>query len=368
MNPEEYLDRMIERRQYGQAWLPGDDNEVAACLVAAETLTRLQEINVPPAFAHRLETYVRARARTSGLHQQDGKAQQNGTFQQNGKVPAMALPLRPVRSAHPPRRRAWLSALSIAAALILACIGVLTASAHSLPGDLLYGVKQAENRLTLTFASDAQTRAGIQIDQLRSALADLRTVVNEGRGDDTISTALGVTAADTSESQQAVAALPAGSTRDDAQHNLDSALVEQKQALRGLLDHLDWPMQLAFTHQLGVLGDQVPTISSAQVRAQNNGTLLITLTGTNFAPQAAFILDGRPGGTIRQVTPTQLVAIINYAAWSHSTHTPGMRNPDGTAAQTTFRGSDNDNDQDDGGQTSPGNHATPGPDGESGDN
>ena len=44
---------------------------------------------------------------------------------------------------------------------------------------------------------------------------------------------------------------------------------------------------------MGALGDAVPTVTQVMVHPQSNGTLLITLTGTHFAPQAELIIDGR---------------------------------------------------------------------------
>jgi len=51
MNPEEYVDRLIERRERGEKQLPVITDEIAASLAAAEVLTELGEIAVPPEFA-----------------------------------------------------------------------------------------------------------------------------------------------------------------------------------------------------------------------------------------------------------------------------------------------------------------------------
>ena len=139
MNPEEYVDRLIEQRERGEKPLPVITDEIAASLAAAEVLTQLRELAVPPEFAGYLELYLRARARSFG--------QQTST----------ALPVvRPVSRASV--RRSWTAVLGMAAVLLAACISILTASARSLPGDTLYGLKQAEYQLTLNFAS-------AQIDQ-----------------------------------------------------------------------------------------------------------------------------------------------------------------------------------------------------------
>jgi len=328
MNPEEYLDRLIERRERGEAQLPVTDDEVAAGLAAAEMLTQLEEIDVPPEFASRLELSIRARTR--------------GLARQNGAIAPLARPRTPASSQRfPRRRRVWIVELGIAAVLVLVYIGTLTAYTRSLPGDALYGLKQAEQGVARTFAGDPQYRASVQIDQLRNSLVDLSTVVNDGRGDDAIKLALHVVAAKTSDSQKAVAVLPVGTGREAAQRDLEGALAEEKGTLRHLLDHVDWPIRLAFTQQLGVLGDPVPTVTHVTVRMQGNGTLLITLTGTNFAPHAGLIIDGRPGGMVSQSTPQQLVAFISSSALSPGAHALGIRNPDGTAAEIVFSGRHN---------------------------
>ncbi len=79
------------------------------------------------------------------------------------------------------------------------------------------------------------------------------------------------------------------------------------------------------------------------VHPQSNGTLLITLTGTHFAPQAELMIDGRPEGAVSQNTSQQLVAVVSDAAWSAGAHALGVRNPDGTAAQMAL--SDESDDQ-----------------------
>jgi IPT/TIG domain-containing protein len=350
MNPEEYLDRLIESRERGREHLSVANDEIAVCLAAAEVLTQLREIDTPPEFAGHLELYIRARARSFG--------------QQNGRAIPGIRHRSPAGSQRFMMGRAWIAVLGIAAVLMLACIGVLTASARSLPGDTLYGLKQAENQFKLTFASDPQDRVNVQIDQLHSALVDLSTVVNGKRDDDAIRLALNIVAAKTNDSRGAVAALPAGSERETAQRGLDGILAGEEQALRHLLDHVDWPIRLAFTRQLGALGDPVPAVTRVIVRTQSNGSLLITLTGTHFAPNAELIIDGRPGGVVSQSSSEQLVAVISNSAWSAGEHALGVLNPDGTAAQIDLDG-DNQVPNQQGDDHS--RHGTPVPGGDSGE-
>lgn len=318
MNPEEYLDYLLEKREHGEVLIPVANDEVVSCLAAVEALTQLQKIDVPLEFAGHLELYIRGRAR--------------GLAQQNGWTAPIARHRNPVRLQRFQARKALIAVLGIAAMLMLACVGVLTASARSLPGDALYSLKQAEDQFKLSFASDPRNRASVQIDLLHNSLVDLNTVVNDKRDDDAIGLALKIVAAETNESQAAVAALPAGSERAAAQQGLDGVLAEEEQMLRQLLGHVDWPVRVAVTQQLGALGDPVPTLTRVMVSVQTNGTRLITLTGTHFAPQVELIINGRPTG-ITSSTTQQLVAVISNSAWSADEHTFGVLNPDGTAAQ-----------------------------------
>ena len=343
MNPEEYVDRLIERRERGEKLLPAINDEVAASLAAAEVLTQLREIAVPPEFSGYLELYIRARTRNFGQQTSDA-------------IPAVRTRSQ-AGSPRFPARRTWTSMLGFAAMLLAACMSILTASARSLPGDALYGVKQAEYQLTLTFAGGPQDRASAQIDQLQSALLDLRTVVTEGRADDAIRLALSSIAANTDASRGAVAALPAGAGREAAELGLDGVLAQEEQTVRHLLDQVDWPVRLAFIGQLGTLGDAVPTVTQVVARQESNGTLLITLTGTHFAPGTALFIDGRPGGMVSQSTSQQVVAVLGSGAWSAGPHALGVRNPDGTAAQMTVGDERDDHN----------GYGTPGPNDDSGE-
>lgn len=320
MKREELLDRLIDRHDYQGNRRPVSNNEITASLAAAEALTQLQKINVPPEFAHRLELSIRDRARSQGVLQQNGRS-------------ISTRPLRGSAKTHLlPHRRTWV-AVGIAAMLVLAFISLLTAFAVSLPGDPLYNLKQARDQFILASHNNPQDYASVEIEQLHSALSDLSAAVNAGRDDNTIKQALNIVATKTNDSQKAVAALPAGSDHDTAQQNLDNALAEENQTLRHLLNQMDWSMRLDFTQQLGVLGDSVPKVTHVVVSIQINGTLLITLTGTNFAPQAQLMINGKSMGTVTQSTSGQLVAVISSSQLPPGTYAFGILNPDGTAAQ-----------------------------------
>jgi hypothetical protein len=345
MNPEEYLDRLIERHEQGELYVHAINDDVAASLGAAEALAQLKEIQIPYEFANNLELSIRARARN--LTEQNRwnipLAQTHSLTEQNGWHIPPVQSRNQASSRRFIKHRAWVSLLRIAAVFIIAAVGVLTASARSLPGDALYSLKQAEIQFTSTFSGVSQNSANLQINQLRSAIADLNTVVNDGRNDDAIRLALETVAAKTSDSQEAIAALPADSARDEAQGSLASALTEEDQILHQLLNNVDWPIRLTFTQQLGTLGEQVPTVTNVVVRTQGNGMLLIILTGTHFAPQAQLMIDGRQNGVVSKSTPTQLLAVFSSAAWPSGIYAIGVRNPDGTAAQLIINSDDDNN-------------------------
>jgi hypothetical protein len=122
---------------------------------------------------------------------------------------------------------------------------------------------------------------------------------------------------------------------------------------------VDWSIRLAFTQQLGSLGEPVPTVTNVVVHTQSNGTLLITLTGTHFASQAQLMINGLQIGKVNKSTPTQLIAVSSKAASSSGAFAIGVRNPDGTAAQLIINVHDRNNSDQEGSNHN--RHGTPVP-------
>jgi hypothetical protein len=327
MNPEVYLDRLIEKREAGENQFSVRNDEIASSLAAAETLMQLQKIDVPPAFAYRLELSVRARTRSQRLTRQNGQSIPTGPLHRHSNRQRL------------PKHMSWV-ATGIAAILVLAFTALVATytGGLSLPGHPTAGLKPAQNQIASTVAIDPQNLINDQIGQLHSALIELDTMVNDRRDDNTIQQALTSVSTSTIDCQKAVAALPAGSERGTAQQNLNNVLAEENQTLRNLLNHVDWPLRLGFTRQLGNLGASVPAVTHGMIHTQSNGTLLITLTGTNFAPHAVLVVDGRAMGIVTQSTSWQLIAVISKSNWPSGTHTLGILNPDGTAAQMVLSG------------------------------
>ncbi len=349
MNREDHLDHLIEQRLHGRFSPVPENDDDSARIGAAEALAQLNEIEVPPDMAARIEARIRAKARAH----------------RNGRIVMIEGGPRPSADARRPLyRRPWMIALTAAAVVVLACVGVLRAASASLPGDFLYGVKQFEQQIALTTTNNPADRARLQISNLQGDISDLEAEVSQGRSDDDITQALSVVATETRDSQAAVASLPAGAERDAIQQSLEETLGNERATLYQLLPSVDWSMRLAFTQQLGVLGAPVPTITQVTAVEGSNDAWTVRLTGTNFASGAHVLINGTPRGTVRQNTSTELVVEVNGSDWPGGTYTVGVLNPDGTAAQITQKGDDQhggSNDGDDhGGQGTPGPGSTPG--------
>ncbi len=356
MSREDELDDLIERRWHDGPLPPGMADDDASKIEAAMTLARLSALEPPPALAERLEARIRAQAR----------ARQNGHA---------TLPLpRPRQSGGRRARfkRAWLSVLATAAVLLLAVLGVNQAAAGSLPGDLLYGLKQWQQQMALSNASSPAARAQVQISQLQSAIADLEAAVNDGRSDADIQQALSVVAVDTRDSQAAVSALPTGAERDAAEQALARALQAEQTTLYRLLGWRDWSLRLAFSAQLGALGAAVPIVTSVTITQGEHDSLKLTLQGANFAPGAQLVINGKVRGTVTENNEATLTAIINESDWHEGQSAVGVLNPDGTAGQKMIKyddqhGGSGGGGDDGGGNSGPGGGGGGGGDGGSDD-
>ncbi len=319
MNPEDRLDHLLRRQ-------PIDPGEISAreaeMLDAAADVEALRGIRVPSDFAARLETRLRARAREL----QSGAAQPpslNGRHPRKGVFP-------------PSARRIFIAAGSALALLLVMGIALFAASANSLPGDWLYGIKQLRNQIALSQAHTPADRARLSIQQLLDALGDLRAEVREGRGDSDILQALAVVHTQTHNAQAAVAAIPAGRERTQEQQALAAAIADEQSLLRNLLASAHWPVRVALTTQLGATGAVVPAISSVNVIFTGSGQAIITISGAHFASGALVLLDNAPLGQVQAFAPDHLILKLPANDLSPGSHVIGVQNPDGTAAAYGF--------------------------------
>ncbi len=110
-----------------------------------------------------------------------------------GPMIGSRLTVLPVRTGHAPktrRRSAWMWRGS--AGLVAALLGVtatLTASASALPGEPLYGLKQAQEEFSMRLAGDDQARALAMLGQADARLDETARLLREGRTEAAIETA-----------------------------------------------------------------------------------------------------------------------------------------------------------------------------------
>ncbi len=343
MRRKEQFNQLLEQQRLGQVQLSTLPADVAVRLAAAETFARLNAIEVPSDVAQRMEARVRIRAAALQAERQ---------LAQPRRFPLRQLARRPVMG------RAWIAALGAALLVVLMFLGIGTAAANSLPGDPLYGIKQWEQHVAVAWAGDQAARASLQLTQLQQALADLETVVREHRPDGAIEEALATVAADTQASQSAVHALPAGQTRLALAQTLANTLFDERTALHRLLSQTGWESRVAFTRQLGALGEAVPAITGVTASWDWGDTLTLTITGKHFAPGARLVIDGSPRGIVLSANATTLRVEVRASDWSNAQmDTIGIMNPDGTAAQVGWASGPHQHDQ-----WGPGDHhSTPGP-------
>lgn len=314
MKPEEQLEYMITMRQHGEEPFLVVSEEISARLDAAQLFDQLRRIEVPSEFATRLERDIhRHISNTNMIKERTSNAQ--SPLRIKGKGPEH----------HFRTRQTWSTALGIAAILLLAFVTLVTDFTQNPPGSSLSQQKYSAYQLSPIAPPDQK----VNINHLYGALADLSTAVNSGHNDGDIKQKLSIVIARTKDSS-AWATSPEH-TRE--QHDLDQALREEEHTLHRLLLHVDWPIQLAFTRQLGVLGDIVPIITNVAAIPQGNGTVLITLSGSGFAQGSRLVINGRVEGTIIKTTSTQLMASINQSNWFDKAHAIGIEGPDNMANQ-----------------------------------
>ncbi len=341
MRREKQFDQLLEQRRSGMVQLSELRADDAVRMSAAESYARLNDIAIPSDVAQRIEARVRNRA--SALQAERQVVQQHRS------------PLREV-SRRPVMRRAWIAAFAATVVLLLTFLGITTVAANSLPGDPFYGIRQVEQHVALAWTGDQSARASLQLTQLQQAIADLSTVVSKHRSDAAISEALATVAADTQASQKAVHGLPAGKPRVALEQTLANTLFDERTSLHRLLSQVGWSQRVAFTRQLGALGEAVPSITGVMVSWDSGDTLALTINGKNFAPGARLVIDGSSRGIVLQGSTTILRVSVNTSDMhDHMMSRIGVVNPDGTAAQFAYPGNWDQHGQ-------PGDHhSTPGP-------
>lgn len=339
MNSEERLDHLLARREPDEVL---SDTETAQ-MAAADDIQRLQTIPFPTAFAERLQSQVRARARA--LHDA-------ATSADCRSVTPRSVPRRHFRRT---LRQVW--GISASACIVFGLLGValVNASAQSVPGDWLYSLKQLRNQIALSQAQTAGAKAQIALQQLQSALADFNDEVAHHRSDADIHQSLTVLVGATTTAQVATNALSASSERTTAQVALSQELAKEEGILHHLLGQVDWPIRVMMSTQLGNLGAVVPQIIGVIVTRQR-GMIVLDLQGAHFGSGIQVSIDGQLVGAPTEATATTLLVSVTVPLWDGHDHAVGVQNSDGTAAEISVA---NGGQMDGKGNTPPVPSATP---------
>jgi hypothetical protein len=325
MRREERLDLLLEQYKQGSIDSSSLSAEDAERVAAAASLTCLNTLEVPSAFAERIEERVRTRVHTLHL---EGIPQKSHSHRRT--IGYHTIPLRKYFA---------LASIILLLALVFTGFGVTRVAANSLPGDPLYQVKRLEQQIVVAQTQDQEQKVSLEIAHVSTALADLSAVVQERRSDTDITAALAVVASDTQGSQQAVNVLPEGQARENLVRTLTVTLNAERSALLQLLPDLSWSQHLAFTNQLGRVGEQIPLVTRVTAAWNANHMLILTITGKNFAPGVRPIIAEVSRGIVMQQTSTTLtIAVVAADLPDEHAYTVGVANPDGTVAQIMVLG------------------------------
>ncbi len=135
-----------------------------------------------PFLAERLRPLLESAQAARKVHQLP--VPQNAQTRGRARVLSAAAQLREGRS---PRRRtgfAWRVAVATLVAIAFIAVGgndLLTASASSLPGDILYPLKRTVEDTRLTFSSDPAQRQQLQEEFKQRRVQETETLIAEGR-------------------------------------------------------------------------------------------------------------------------------------------------------------------------------------------
>ena len=311
MNPEERLDAAVERlvrRQPAILMTPEED----ALLTEAHLMIQIQAMPVPADFSTRLEE--RLRQRTQDL----------------GEAATMTT-----RAVSPTRSR-WVRAMvsvSIVGLLLLGGWGLLVASAQSVPGDPLYGIKQWQQQIALARTTQPLQRVQLQVQELNGAITDLATEVAQKRPTADIAVAFTIMVTDTQQVQQAVGHL-SPSDQATVLPALSQAEAREVRTLYAILPPLPATERAEVTTQLGVLGEPVPQITHVTIAHEPGELVQLTISGEHFAPGTLVVLD-EMALVPTSVTGTQVTVEVATHLWGVGKHQVGVQNPNDTTALTT---------------------------------
>lgn len=297
---------------------PGErhNSEIENLVILARNLKNAHAIQVNPVFARQTERRVIRRFAEVRQCKRVTKLKSFSLFR-----------------AHP----VFASILGFCLLLLVLSTGTLAYAAQvSNPANPLYGLKQLEQHLQVSLASDPGKQASLELQFARDCLNALPGLANQAHS-------AGYREALVDFEQQvqtttfAVNRLPAGTQKQQLAEQLASLQSNAVRALRGFLPELDIPARLTTTDVLAFLGEPVPHLASGTltITLHPGQSVSVRLVGTNLPTGARLLVDGKVLDVIGTVQNGQLLFIVpNWEGKRHPASL-GLLSPDGTATQTT---------------------------------
>lgn len=315
MNPlEERLNAQLEQyiippgyaehQPNGSRSVNPHDSEIAELVDAAHRFQAAPQLRVDPAFADVLERRV---LRHALAHQHQHQAARGWLF------------LRGLRGR-----------LALAGVLCLLLLGGgLLAFTHT--ANPIYAVTQIVQHImnpSKALADQAQAN-------LASARKALDTLPHLTGQPDIYLQSLSDFEEQRLNAANAIASLPTGVSRQRFNTQLSALESDARTELSALLPTLSLQAGEITTGELGKLGMAVPSLTGATLilPTHPNGQATIILSGANLQPGARLLVNGRQLSATGTPRNGQMVFVLDWNGEEHP-HSLGLRNPDGTVAQT----------------------------------
>ncbi|MGZ3668075.1 MAG: hypothetical protein ACXVDA_26730 [Ktedonobacterales bacterium] len=375
MLPEDRLDALLSSRgvlPQPYAGLGDDDATFAPLLAAAAQLAALADARPSATFVQTLEdrflSHAATLAATDTATQVGYNTPTHLGAQAFAGVPTHPGSTTPTRQRESRQQRGFallrshyprLLPQAIAASLVLLlAVGALTAAAAAGPGSFLFPLRRFEQSVQLGISGSAADRFKLHLAYASDAL----TALDGMHGNTNHDKSTYAQALSTLSDEERAAENELANVSDSTQHD---DLAAQLQAFKARATHdlyaalspdsaLSWQNRVATTHVLGQLGAQVPHIDAVLIsrvddttRAGDTGvsgsrSWKITISGTGFTPGAVLTINGHAAGTVTQLSPAQIVALVKTDDSAMPAAAIGIEEPDGTAAQATHSTPAND--------------------------
>ncbi len=323
-SPSEWLNSELEQTRRGghparQNGRPSQGNpEVKALAALARSLQEAVPLQADPDFANYLERRIQAR---------------QATLQRKHAAPHWwGNPFFYLLRAHPALR----IGVSLLLVVMLLGTGIFVAAAQvTNPNNPLYGLKHWEQQVQVSLSGSPADQAELELQSARDRLNTLPSLANTAHGGE-YRQALAKFDEQFRQAVQTVNALPAGQDHTRLAGELDTLQTDARHMLRGFLLHLAVPEGQATTDELGRLGETVPHLTQVDLTlpAHPNGQASISISGDDLQAGAKLLIDGRLVTASGALQNGSYLFTLTWKGDQHP-HSIGIKNPDGTIAQTT---------------------------------